>query len=82
MTNHANQMREQADLGRADEHIAQAEERINQQRMRIAELARDGHDTTTAEELLRVLDESLATMKAHRAQIVAELERLTQSGKS
>jgi Fe2+ or Zn2+ uptake regulation protein len=82
MTNHARQVQEQADLDRADAHIAQAEERVAQQRMRIVELARDGHNTKTAEELLRVLKESLATMKAHREQIVEELKRLAQSGKN
>jgi hypothetical protein len=78
MSKHTEQAREQADLDLANKHIAEAEKRLLQQRARVMELSRDGHDTRQAEELLRVFGESLKTMEAHRAQIVQELERLKQ----
>jgi hypothetical protein len=37
------------------------------------ELATDGQDTTDAQELLRVMQQSLDAMNAHRQQMVREL---------
>lgn len=65
--------REQRHLREADRHIAEAEQWIAGQAARVERLAAAGHETAEAENLLLVLTAALATMRAHRAQIVREL---------
>lgn len=66
---------ETAHLALADRHIVEAEERIARQLEIIAELARDGHSTATAEALLTTFRATLTGMKAHRLSILDEIER-------
>ena len=61
------------DLAAADRHIAEGQARIAQQADVVCALDADGHDTTDAQNLLRVMQESLDAMNAHRQQIVREL---------
>ena len=44
--------REKADLSRADQHIADGEQRITEQAARIERLREDGHDASRPERLL------------------------------
>lgn len=68
--------REQADLVKADDHIAEAVARIERQEKLIWRLERDGHDIKQAEILLKTLKDGLKVMGDHRAQIVVEIARL------
>ena len=61
------------DLSLAERHIAAMEERLGRQMRRTSALAATGQDTTAAEELLRVIEQSLALMYAHREMILQEL---------
>jgi hypothetical protein len=61
------------DLAAADRHIAEGQARIAQQADVLCALNEDGQDTTDAQNLLRVMQESLDAMNAHRQQIVREL---------
>jgi hypothetical protein len=69
---------EQAALAKADVDIKLAVERIAHQTALIDELKRDGHDVTTAVELLSVLKGTLEAMLAYRMTIVEQIERLAQ----
>jgi hypothetical protein len=53
-------------LALADEHIADAERRIDRQRQLIAELQRDGHDTKEAQSFLETMQKLLEQMMRHR----------------
>lgn len=64
---------EQQHLQEAERHVAEGREHINKQRQIIAELERDGHDTSTARELLETLEQSQRMHEEHRAHIKAEL---------
>ena len=61
------------DLAAADRHIAEGQARIAQQADVVCALDADGHDTTDAQNLLRVMQESLDAMNAQRQQIVRAL---------
>src|SRR5262245_29551683 len=63
------------DLAKADADIADALTRIERQRKLIYRMARDGHDTATARDLLQTLVETLRRMEDHRGILVAELGR-------
>jgi hypothetical protein len=67
---------ERAALDKADADIKLAHERIAHQTALIEELKRDGHDITTAVELLSVLKGTLEAMLAYRMTIVEQIERL------
>ncbi len=55
-------------LTQAQRHVREGEQRVADQRQRIAQLAADGHDTTDAEALLATLEQTLALMRDHLAQ--------------
>jgi hypothetical protein len=61
------------DLAAADRHIAEGQARIAQQADVLCALDEAGQDTTDAQNLLRVMQESLDAMNAQRQQIVREL---------
>jgi hypothetical protein len=63
------------ELAVADRDIAEAHARINQQGQVLREPDVDGHDTTEAEDLLRVLRESLDAMQGYRGHIFRDLAR-------
>jgi hypothetical protein len=52
-------------LEQARRHVAEGESRVAAQERLLADLSRDGHDTTTAVELLATLRQSLAEMREH-----------------
>jgi hypothetical protein len=60
------------DLATADRHIAESKARVDRQADVAAELDKDGHDTTEAQDLLRVLQESLDAVKSHREYLLHE----------
>jgi hypothetical protein len=64
-------------LALAETHVAQGEEHIIRQRNIIETLARQGHDTTAADELLRQFEETLAAHIADRDRLRAELQAST-----
>jgi len=66
-------------LAQAEKHIAEGEQHLARQRELIAELERDGHDTTTAIELLHTFEQSQAGHVADRDRIRAELSN-TETG--
>jgi hypothetical protein len=66
-------------LAQAERHVAEGEQHIARQRKLIAELERDGHDTTTAIELLRTFEESQATHVENRDRIRAEWTNSTKT---
>lgn len=55
-------------LTQAQRHVREGEQRVVDQRHRIAQLAADGHDTTDAHKLLATLEQTLALMRNHLAQ--------------
>ena len=57
----------------AEAHVEQGIRHIERQREIIAELARDGHDTASARDLLRQFEETLKLHIGDRDRIVAEL---------
>ena len=61
------------ELSLAERHIAVMEERLGRQMRRTSTLAATGQDTTAAEGLLRVIEQSLALMYEHREMIRQEL---------
>ncbi len=61
------------ELARTEQHIVAAEGRLCRQMKLIATLAAQGQDTTAAEALLRVIEQSLALMHEHRAMLLHEL---------
>jgi hypothetical protein len=60
------------ELAQADRHLREGRERIARQAEVARQLDRDGHDTTDAEDLLRVLNEALAAMETHREHVLRE----------
>ena len=65
----------QQNLALAERHIAEGEIRITRQREMIAELERDGHDTTAAQGLLAVFQHTMALYVADRERLQNELGR-------
>ena len=63
----------EADLRQAEDHIRLGEEHIAKQRRIIEELARDGHPTAMARELLKTFEELQETHIAGRDTIADEL---------
>jgi hypothetical protein len=61
------------ELAIADRAVTEGHERIARQAEVVCELDAEGHDTTDAKNLLRVMQQSLDAMSAHRQQIVREL---------
>jgi len=55
------------DLQQARRHVMDGERRVDEQRNRVAELARDGHNTEAAMRLLRTLERTLEIMREHLA---------------
>ena len=60
-------------LAQAERHVVEGEEHLARQRALIDKLRRDGHDTTTAVELLHEFERSQAVHVAERDRIRAEL---------
>jgi hypothetical protein len=56
-----------------DQHIAQAEKRLTQQLQRIERMEANGHDTSSARAMLRVMRLGLALARERRQQIAAKL---------
>jgi hypothetical protein len=67
---------EELRLARADRHITVAERHITEQRLRVDRLRADGHDTRTAEEMLREFEANLKTLREHRQIIVRTIEQI------
>jgi hypothetical protein len=58
------------ELTQADQHIAETEQRIYAQMVRLARLTTAGHDPTEAAQLLEFLRECLVLLRIHRQLIV------------
>ncbi len=65
-------------LEQAERHVAVGERIVAEQRARIAQLERDGHDVTRSRELLGQFEEILAMQIAHRDRLRSELERSSE----
>ena len=63
------------DLTSAGQHVAQSEAHILKQEALIAELDRDGHDTSVARALLDGMRDSRALHIQHRGRLLKELAR-------
>ncbi|HEY2024044.1 hypothetical protein [Paraburkholderia sp.] len=72
-----NLQKEFESLAKAEEDIRLADERIEQQRRLTEQLKRDGHDTSTALEVLTVLCETREAMVNHKELIVEHIRRIT-----
>lgn len=59
-------------LAQAKRHVAEGERHVADQIARIAQLERDGHDTTQAEAFLKTLEQALYAMREHLRMIVDE----------
>ena len=69
------------DLATANRHIAESQVRVNCQVELARKLDEGGHDTIEAQDLLRVLQQSLDAFKAHRDQIFREMARATATNR-
>ena len=67
---------ERAHLAKAERDITEGEERIFRQEELVAYLRSRDQNTTEAEALLRVLQETLLAWKAHRDQILRTIDDL------
>jgi hypothetical protein len=56
-----------------EQHISETEDGIVRQLQLIEHLAADGHDARKAEELLQMLEQSLAAAHEHRRLLLAEI---------
>jgi hypothetical protein len=61
------------ELAIADHDMTEGQERIARQAEVVCELRADGHDTSDAQNLLGVMQQSLDAVTAQRQQIVREL---------
>jgi hypothetical protein len=61
------------ELAIVDRDLTEGQARIARQAEVVRELDAGGHDTTDAQNLLRVMQQSLDVVTAHRRQIVGEL---------
>ena len=59
-------------LQQAEQHVVEGQHRVAAQKERITELERDGHDTTSAQRLLVLFEESLLLMIAYRNRVRRE----------
>ena len=62
-----------SDLARVEKQIAEALQRIARQRKLIERLREHHHDTTSAEQLLKVMAQTLKEFEVHRSLIEDEL---------
>jgi hypothetical protein len=60
-------------LALAERHVTQGEQHVAKQRAIVAELERDGHDASSARELLDVFEQTQATHMADRDRLRKEL---------
>ena len=60
-------------LAQAARHIARAEEMVTEQRSLVERMSERGHDTTLAENLLHIMQNTLGRMYEHRALIEAAI---------
>lgn len=67
---------EREHLAQADGHIVAGERRVTAQAYLIAQLSRDGHETSKAETLLLNLQQTLEAWRSHRDGILREIARL------
>lgn len=67
--------REREDLILADRHIIAGEERITVQLALIQRMTQEGYDTTMARDLLRLLEETMASWQDHRQIILDTIAR-------
>jgi hypothetical protein len=63
-------------LSEADQHIANAEAAITEQIARVHELRRDRHDAGKAEATLKVFQDTLQTLREHRALIFQTIDQI------
>jgi hypothetical protein len=66
----------EAELSRAEAHIANGQARTAQQRKIIAELDLEGHDTVPAKDMLASFEKTLAMHIANRDRIAGKLGAL------
>jgi hypothetical protein len=64
-------------LSQCRRHVSEGEKHIARQREIVAELARDGRDTTLARELLGHFEETQALHVAHRDRLAYELSKFS-----
>ncbi len=62
-------------LAAAERHIEVALRNLDKQRRMVAELDRDGHDATTAREVLATFEDTLCLHEAGRQRILQEMGR-------
>ena len=65
-------------LALAQRHVMEGEGHVQKQRDIVAELERDGHDTTQARELLRTFEELLGEHYDDRARLEFQLAESTR----
>jgi hypothetical protein len=65
----------EAEIERARRHVHEGEARIGRQQLLLAALRADGHPTRDAEDLLRVLAETLVNERDHLATLLYEQKR-------
>ena len=63
-----------SELKELDFHIAVAEERVAEQKQRIARLEAEGHPTDSARELLAIVESSLALLVSRRGLLKRQSE--------
>ena len=67
---------EEADLGLADRHIMEGEERVTRQIRMIAVLRSRGHSDAVAQQLLTTLEQTLGSWQEHRRLILNHIAAL------
>ncbi len=63
---------EQLALADAEGHVTEGEQTLAHQRQIVARVEQDGHDASTARELLAIFEETLAMHKADRERLRQE----------
>lgn len=66
----------------ADRHLAEGEQRITEQFALIQRMTRQGYDTAVAEDLLRLLEQTLTVWQEHRRLILDAIARHELSASS
>ena len=67
--------KEREDLAQADQHIAEGEARLAEQRRLIGQMTENGQDSAEAEKLARNFEETLEQFYVHRQLILNEIVR-------
>ena len=67
--------KEREDLAQADQHIAEGEARLAEQRRLIGQMTENGQDSAEAEKLARNFEETLEQFYVHRQLILNEIAR-------